>query len=82
MTSPSILHSLGYDDWGNNPDLLHPNDKAIIDGEVENGRYGKVGVPRAGGRADCNVCGYPLELHPKVQGALYFIRSCEGIVKL
>ncbi|QTG12412.1 hypothetical protein G6M86_03755 [Agrobacterium tumefaciens] len=82
MTSPSVLQSLGYDDWGNNPDLLHPKDKAIIDGEAENGRYGKTGVPRAGGRAECAKCGYPLEMHPKVQGALYFTRSCEGIVKL
>lgn len=82
MTPTSILYSLGYDDWGNNSDLLHPNDKAIIDGEAENGRYGKSGVPRAGGRAECGKCGFLLEYHPKVQGALYFTRSCEGIVKL
>lgn len=82
MTSPSILYALGYDDMGNNPDLLHPDDKAKIEGEAENGRYGKTGVPRAGTHADCLVCGYPLSMHPRVQGALYFTRGCEGIVKL
>lgn len=82
MTPDTVLRSLGYDDWGNNPGLLHPDDKAKIDGEIDNGKYGKTGVPRAGGRAECAVCGYELELHPKVQGALYFTRSCEGIVKL
>lgn len=81
MTSPSILHSLGYDDMGNHAGLLHPSDKAIMDGEAENGRYGRTGVPRAAGEAVCK-CGYIYYHHPAVQGALYFRRTCEGIVKL
>jgi hypothetical protein len=75
------LYSLGYDDWGNNAELLHPNDKAVIHGEAVNGRYGKTGVPRAGGDNVCK-CGYIFYQHPPVQGALYFTRTCEGIVKL
>lgn len=81
MTSPSVLYSLGYDDMGNNPSLLHPDDKAMIDGDKPNGRYGCTGVPRAGGDSVCK-CGYINYMHPPVQGALYLTRTCEGIVKL
>lgn len=81
MIPIATLYSLGYDDFGNNEALLHPNDKAIIDGEAINGRYGKYGVPRAGGDSICK-CGATLYQHPKVQGALYLTRTCEGIVKL
>lgn len=81
MTSPGILHSLGYDDYGNNPALLHPDDKRVIEGDAVNGRYGQSGVPRAGGDTVCK-CGYIFYHHPPVQGALYFHRTCEGIVKL
>jgi hypothetical protein len=80
-TPDSVRYSLGYDDWGNHPALLHPNDKLAIDGEIDNGRYGKTGVPRAGGETICK-CGFSFYLHPPVQGALYFTRTCEGIVKL
>lgn len=81
MTSPSVLHSLGYDDMGNHSGLLHPDDKRAIEGDADNGRYGRTGVPRACGDAVCK-CGYIFCHHPPVQGALYFTRTCEGIVKL
>lgn len=81
MTSPIILYGLGYDEYGNNEKLLHPDDKAIIEGEAVNGRYGSSGVPRAGGDYTCD-CGMIFYHHPKVQGALYLTRTCVGIVKL
>jgi hypothetical protein len=80
-TPESVRLSLGYDEWGNHAGLLHPDDKQRIDGETPNGRYGNTGVPRAGGEAVCK-CGFIFYLHPPVQGALYFTRTCEGIVKL
>lgn len=66
----SILWSLGYDDMLNNPDLLHPKDKAELD----------AGIRRAGDVL-CK-CGWSYHSHPKVQGALWATRTCEGIVKL
>jgi hypothetical protein len=78
----SVLDGLGYDEFGNNSNLLHPNDLAILNGEAENGKYGNIGVPRAGHEYLCENCNYPLYSHPKVQGALYLTRTCVGIVKL
>lgn len=80
-SSPIVLEALGYDDLGNCPALLHPDDKKRIEGELPNGRYGLSGVPRAGGDSPCK-CGFILYHHPQVQGALYLTRTCEGIVKL
>lgn len=72
-TPEPILASLHYDQFGNNPDLLAPGDQRNIDA----GRY-----TRAGGEAECPHCGMTLRLHPRVQGALWLTRTCEGLVKL
>lgn len=76
MTPERVLLSLGYDDMGNNAALLHPDDKRVIEGED-----GGSGIPRASHMVVCK-CGYEYWMHPKVQGALYFTRTCQGIVKL
>ena len=58
---------LGYDQFGNNEYLLHPDDKAYIE---------RTGVNRAGGDVVCEHCGYTYYMHPPVQGALYLTRVC------
>lgn len=68
-----MREALGYDEFGNNPRLLHPSDERIISkGEVR----------RVNGDMLCQKCHMPVRLHPKVQGALWVTRSCEGLVKL
>jgi hypothetical protein len=66
-----ILEALGYDDMGNNPDLLCERDKAAIDRAL-----------RVSGDATCLGCGELYRLHPRVQGALWLVRACDGLVKL
>ncbi|USN15964.1 hypothetical protein PAPPERLAPAPP_02230 [Brevundimonas phage vB_BpoS-Papperlapapp] len=68
----TMRESLGYDQNGNAPHLLAEADRHYID---------EVGVPRAGGDVVCR-CGFSYYQHPAVQGALYYTRTCEGIVKL
>lgn len=58
---------LGYDQYGNNEYLLHPDDRAYIE---------RVGVNRVGGETVCPTCGYTFYQHPPVQGALYLTRIC------
>ena len=67
-----IRENLGYDAHGDNPDLLLPADRAVIMSG---------GVRRTGGAVLCR-CGLYYHQHPCVQGALYLLRTCEGIVKL
>lgn len=72
-TPHEVLATLHYDSFGNNPDLLTRADKRNIDA----GRY-----LRASGDFECRCCGFPLRHHPRVQGALWLTRGCEGLVKL
>lgn len=65
-----IRDSLGYDDFGNHPDLLAAKDKQ----DIEAGRYTRVSH-----MASCK-CGYLMHQHPQVQGALWLRRTCEGIL--
>ncbi|GLS29942.1 hypothetical protein SAMN04488498_104353 [Mesorhizobium albiziae] len=69
----AIQHSLGYDEFGNNPDLLTRADKRNLD----RGR-----IARVSGDATCPACGEAYRLHPPVQGALWATRGCFGLVKL
>lgn len=70
----STLIGLGYDDLGNAPHLLHPDDKAKLD----RGDY----LRRTSGECLCPKCEMPYRLHPPVQGALWLNRGCENLVKL
>jgi hypothetical protein len=63
--------ALGYDAFGNNPDLVCEADKEALSN-----------IPRASGDATCDICHALLRLHPSVQGALWATRACYGIVKL
>ena len=75
MRAPSsTLAGLGYDDLGNAPHLLHPDDKAKLD----RGEYNR----RGGANVHCPVCDVPYWMHPPVQGALFIIRGCDQLVKL
>ncbi len=64
--------AMGYDELGNAPHLLAPQDaRALCD------------VPRAGGEAICRHCHVLFRMHPVVQGALWATRTCvDGLVKL
>lgn len=68
-----IQTGLGYDHFGNNPDLLAPGDKRNLD----RGKF-----QRASGDAPCTGCGQPYNIHPQVQGALWLRRGCHFLVKL
>jgi len=71
---PSIMqYHLGYDDSGNNSELLAEADRAII----ENGGY-----VRVSGDAPCPKCQCSYRSHPVVQGALWLHRGCDRLVKL
>ncbi len=73
MLTDKMRTAFGYDMYGNSPLLLAAHDKK----EIERG------INRAGGEVVCTNCGCSLNLHPKVQGALYLTRTCTyGIVKL
>lgn len=72
MTIWAIRGSLGYDDMGNNPQLLLDTDKQAI----ENGKFTRVHQD-----VSC-TCGYAYRLHPQVQGALWLRRACTGLVKV
>lgn len=65
--------ALGYDDLGNNPDLLCDKDRIALD----TGNW-----IRASGDATCKLCGSLYRIHPPVQGCLALIRGCDGLVKL
>jgi len=65
--------ALGYDEFGNNPSLLCEQDQITL----EHGNY-----LRVSGDAECGVCGSPYRIHPAVQGCLWLIRGCDGLVKL
>lgn len=67
------MHSLGYDSMGNASHLLSEEDKIA----VGSGKY-----ERVAGDAICPNCGYPYKQHPDVQGALWLVRACWGLVKL
>lgn len=69
----SVRLSLGYDEMGNNPDLLTVADKR----NIERGRF-----VRVSGDACCTACGEAYRLHPPVQGALWLTRGCHYLVKL
>ncbi len=71
MTTEMQRH-LGYDEDGNHPDLLAPADADAL----ENGTW-----RRADQAVEC-VCGSAFWTHPRVQGALWLVRTCEGLVKL
>lgn len=73
MMLPEVMaEGLGYDWMGNNPDLLAPADAKAL----EEGTW-----VRVSGEAECPTCGYPLRMHPKVQGCLWLIRGCKGLYK-
>lgn len=63
---------LGYDEQGNNPDLLAPVDLQAL----EAGKW------RRADQAVICRCGLPFAIHPRVQGALWLVRTCDGLVKL
>lgn len=65
--------ALGYDEWGNNPELLCEADKV----KLEEGEW-----QRVGGDAVCDCCGLPWRAHPEVQGARWLRRGCRVLVKL
>ncbi|TGT90892.1 MULTISPECIES: hypothetical protein [unclassified Mesorhizobium] len=69
----AVQIGLGYDQWGNAPELLTEADKRNID----RGRY-----LRVGGDAPCPGCREAYRLHPQVQGALWLRRGCHQLVKL
>jgi hypothetical protein len=69
----TMLLALGYDDLGNNLNLLCRDDLEAI----EAGQY-----LRASGEMVCRKCGCIYYDHPNVQGALWLRRACEGLVKL
>lgn len=69
----AVRMGLGYDEFGNAPDLLTPVDRRNID----NGR-----VLRVSGDALCPGCLEPFRFHPQVQGALWARRGCHHLVKL
>lgn len=72
MLTSHMRDAFGYDDYGNAPDLLAPCDKLALD----NGDW-----IRADQNAVCK-CGSINRHHPEVQGCLWLIRTCEGLVKL
>lgn len=67
MTPTLTLEKLGYDNLGNNPNLLAPLDAA----RIQKGEY-----IRTSGEAICQECGAAFYNHPKVQGALWLNRGC------
>lgn len=68
----AMRRAFGYDDFGTSERLLAETDRQAIDA----GEY-----VRVAGESEC-TCGLKHRLHPPVQGALWLIRSCEGLVKL
>lgn len=72
MLTEKMRTAFGYDSYGNSHELLSEKDR----------REMNKGVPRAGGEVLCCVCGVTYNIHPRVQGALWATRTCEGIVKL
>lgn len=69
-----MQEALGYDSFGNKPELLAEIDRARIDaGDIH----------RAGHLTPCDKCGCAYHMHPHVQGALWLHRICDGsLVKL
>lgn len=67
-----MMRSLGYDEYGNNETLLSAVDRECLE---KNTWF------RASGEVLCK-CGVRYYAHPKVQGALWLTRTCQGIVKL
>lgn len=65
--------ALGYDSFGTNPTLVCEADRRAMDAGQ---------MIRVSGDAVCKGCGSPYRLHPPVQGALWLIRGCDGLVKL
>ena len=63
---------LGYDEHGNCEALLSEIDRQAL----EEGQY-----PRASGEVQCR-CGTIYYDHPRVQGALWLTRTCDGLRKL
>lgn len=72
MTEP-MSQALGYDENGNNTDLIAAADREAID----NGLYVRLSPDQT-----CPVCHLPMRSHPAVQGALWLTRACQGLVKL
>lgn len=72
MAMTSLMkHNLGYDDFGNADHLLASCDKIALD----EGTW-----IRADQNSICK-CGSLNRHHPQVQGCLWLIRTCEGLVK-
>lgn len=73
MPMPTFMReALGYDEMGNNPALLTRDDAlALREGTWR----------RAAGETLCR-CGAAYYVHPPCQGALWLVRTCEGLVKL
>lgn len=73
MPMPTAMaEALGYDEMGNAPKLLTTDDAlAIWEGSWR----------RASGDVICR-CGANFYSHPRCQGALWLVRTCEGLVKL
>lgn len=68
-----MAEALGYDENGNADRLLAVDDAV----KIEHGFW-----RRGSGETVCERCGMSFNLHPKVQGALWLTRTCEGLVKL
>lgn len=64
---------LGYDDYGNAAHLLTEADKKCLETHD---------WIRVGGDAECKVCKCAYRIHPAVQGCLWLVRGCDGLVKL
>lgn len=72
MMTTVMQENFGYDPDGNAPHLLAPQDAEAL----ERGDF-----LRVAGESQCK-CGSLHRHHPPVQGALWLVRSCEGLVKL
>lgn len=62
--------SMGYDENGNNSELLCPKDATVL----EDSSWVRAGD------IECLLCHCPYSVHPPVQGALWLRRTCIGVL--